>query len=414
MIAPAASGGTTGGGGMSTIPSGPPGMTPAMVSTGGGVGLPATSMGGSVVTGSGGSASGAGGAASTGGATSMGTGGSTSACDDSAIASAKVPCNKGADPCNLHSGYPGDDYCIPPPPDGKGIQIHFGPKNYADPAEVAKYLMKPGDEFNAYGLATIPDGGDHWYNYVQIRMRPGSHHLINTLVSGTASTPDGYVAGSIGCPGTPVGSFPGTQNLIRNMPPGGKQAPENVGIGSELPANVRLCMNHHAYNFDSDTPILREIWINVWFVDAAEVTQKTSTVTITAGPYQGIPPHTMKVLTTTSTVSGSGRIINLFGHRHAATDRFAVWKNDNLVYDSWNWDESVAYDYDSITTNPAPNPPAKTDGATSGMLPVVAGDKIKIECDVNNKTDNTLTFKNELYTGEMCILFGASVGTAIH
>jgi len=74
----------------------------------------------------------------------------------------------------------------------------------------------------------------------------------------------------------------------------------------------------------------------------------------------------------------------------------------------------VTFEYDSITTNPAPNPSAKTDGATSGILSLVAGDKLKLECDVNNTTDNTLTFKNELYTGEMCILFGSSVGTTIH
>jgi hypothetical protein len=191
------------------------------------------------------------------------------------------------------------------------------------------------------------------------------------------------------------------------------EAPENVGLGSKLPANTKLCLNHHAYNFNSDQPILREVWINVWFVDEAEVTQKTSPVTIFAGPWAGIPPHSQQVLKSSVTAPGDGRIINMFGHRHAATDRFAVWKNDELVYDSWNWQESVAYDYDSTTQNPPLNPDHKTDGAVSGILPVTSGDKINIECDVNNQTDNTLYFKNELYTGEMCILFGSSVGVGI-
>jgi hypothetical protein len=385
---------------MMTLPSGGGGSAIVMGGTGGGVAAPSGT--GGAMTGAAGAAAGGGGSAT------MGT------CDDNTVASAKDPCNPNADPCNLHSGYAGDAYCILPPPDGKGIQIHFGPKNYTDPNEVAQYLMKPGEEFNAYGLATIPGTGNHWYNYVQIRMRPGSHHLINTLVSGTDGMPDGFVSNNIGCPGTPVGSFPGTQNLIRNMPPNGVQAPENVGLGSELQGGVRLCVNHHAYNYDSDGAKLREIWINVWFVDQADVTQKANTITVSAGPWQGIPPHSQKVLTATSTITGTGRILDMFGHRHAATDRFAVWKNQDLVYDSWHWDESVSYDYNSITTNPAPNPSAKTDGATSGDLPVVAGDTIKIECDVNNTTDNTLTFKNELYTGEMCILFGSSVGTTIH
>jgi hypothetical protein len=334
----------------------------------------------------------------------------TDECDDNALASASVPCKKAADPCNLHSGFAGDEYCILPPPEGKGIQIHFGPKNYTDAAEVGKYTMQPGEEFNAYGIANIDALEDHYFNYTQIRMRPGSHHLINQLVQGD-NLQEGFT--SAGCPGTPVGGFPGTQNLIRNMPPGGIQAPENVGLGSKLTANTKLCLNYHSYNFNSDVPALREVWINVWFVDEADVTQKASTVTVTAGPFQGIPPHSQKVLTTTATVNGDGRIINLFGHRHAATDRFAVWKNDNLVYDSWNWQESVAFDYDSVTKNPPLDEADKKDGATSGVLPVTTGDQLRIECDVNNQTDNTLTFRNELLTGEMCILFGASVGTTI-
>src|SRR5260221_853040 len=116
-----------------------------------------------------------------------GTGGGTTGggeCDDSAIASATKPCLPNADPCNLHSGFAGDEYCILPPPEGKGIQIHFGPKSYTDPDEIAKYKIEPGEEFNAYGVANIDAIADHWYNYTQIRMRPGSHHLINQLVQG--------------------------------------------------------------------------------------------------------------------------------------------------------------------------------------------------------------------------------------
>jgi hypothetical protein len=334
-------------------------------------------------------------------------------CDDNALASAKEVCNPGADPCGLNSGFRGDDYCIPPPPEGKGIQIHFGPKNYTDADEIAKYEIQPGEEFNAYGIANIDALADHWYNYTQIRMRPGSHHLINTLVQGDDLT-EGYLPAGQGCPGTPLGGFPGTQNLIRNMPPNGVEAPENVGLGSKLPADTKLCLNYHSYNFDSDTPQLREAWINVWFVDESEVTQRAKSVTIFGGPFAGIPPHSQKVLKAETTISGGdGRIINMFGHRHAATDRFAVWKNDALVYDSWHWDESVSYDYDSLTQNPPLNPTAKTDGAVSGMLPITTGDKISIECDVNNTTDNTLTFRNELLTGEMCILFGSSVGVPV-
>jgi hypothetical protein len=333
-----------------------------------------------------------------------------SVCDDGA-ASATKPCSDDPDPCGLNSGYAGDEYCFLPPPEGQGIQIHFGPKNYTDPTEVAKYTLQPGEEFNSYGTTRIPIDVDRWYNYVQIRMRPGSHHLINTVVQGD-NIGEGYVPDGTTCPGTTVSGFAGTQNLIRNMPPHGKQAPENVGLGSMLTANSYLCLNHHAYNYSSDV-LLRDVWINVWFVDESQVTQRSQGVIIVAGPWEGIAPWSQKTLTASVPVSTDGRIISLFGHRHAWTTRFAVWRNEDLVYDSWNWEDSVVFNYDSITENPAPNPEARSDGATSGILGVKTGDTIKIQCDIDNQSDNTLVFQNALYEGEMCILFGSAVGTSI-
>ena len=41
------------------------------------------------------------------------------------------------------------------------------------------------------------------------------------------------------------------------------------------------------------------------------------------------------------------------------------------------------------------------------------GDTIRVQCDIDNQSDNTLFFRNALYEGEMCILFGSAVGTSI-
>ena len=329
---------------------------------------------------------------------------------DGRVASSSVPCSSDPDPCGLNSGFPGDEYCILPPPAGEGIQIHFGPKDYRDPAEIAKYAMEAGAESNSYGIAHIPNTEDRWFDYVQIRMRPGSHHLINTLVEGAPE--EGFQPAGSGCPGTSAGFFPGTQNLIFDSPPNGEPAPENVGLGRQLLGNTSLCLNYHGYNYTEETA-LREVWINVWFVDEAEVTQRASGIFVLAGPFSGIPPNTQQTLTQTAQVDGTGRIISLFGHRHAWTDRFAVWHNDNLIYDSWSWEESVVYNYDSLTQNPALNPDAKTDGAVSGVLEVNPGDQLRIQCDINNGSDQTLFFRNALYEGEMCILFGSAVGVSI-
>ncbi|HEX4474663.1 MAG TPA: hypothetical protein VH142_06275 [Polyangiaceae bacterium] len=325
------------------------------------------------------------------------------------VASSTKPCPDIPDPCNLKSGFEGDEYCMAAPPADKGIQIHFGPSNYTDTTETAKYTLAPGEEFNAYGIASIGTAEDKWYNRVTIHMRPGSHHLINTVVTGD-NLPVGFSTG--GCPGTQIAGFPGTQNLVYDSPPQGIPAPENVGMGGELPGNASLCLNYHAYNTTNITH-LREVWMNVYFVDASEVTQKEQSVFVLAGPFQGIPPGTKTELKASADITEDGRIVSLFGHRHVYTDRFAVWKNEELVYDSWSWQEAAVFDYDSITNNPAPNPTAKTDGAVSGDLDVKAGDKVSIECDVNNTSSQTLTFKNELYGGEMCILFGSSLNTSV-
>ena len=39
---------------------------------------------------------------------------------------------------------------------------------------------------------------------------------------------------------------------------------------------------------------------------------------------------------------------------------------------------------------------------------------IKYSCFIKNTTNNTLRFANELYTAEMCNLFGQSVGTSFN
>jgi len=326
-------------------------------------------------------------------------------------ASWHAPCSDDPDPCGLNSGYPGDEYCLLPPPEGKGVQIHFGPKDYDDPAEIEKFVLEPGEEFNSYGIVHIPTTEEHWYNYVKLSMRPGSHHVINQVIQGRPA--EGFTTGGETCDAATIGGFTGTQTLILESPPQGIPAPENEGLGRSLPGNASLCQNYHRYNF-SDQPQLSEIWYNVWFVDEADVTQRASGVMVLAGPYAGIAPGAREIVTRTTMVGGEGRIVSLFGHRHAATERFAVWLNEDLIYDSWDWVESRVFNYDSITENPTPDPAAMIDGAASGIIEVKNGDAIKVECHVNNTTDQTLRFRNELYTGEMCILFGSSVGTGIN
>jgi hypothetical protein len=218
------------------------------------------------------------------------------------------PCSDDPDPCQLSSGFMGDNYCLLPPPEGQGIQIHFGPKDYKDPAEVAKYTINPGEEFNQYAIVNVPTTEDHWFSYLKLSMRPGSHHLINTLIDG--HPPEGFVPG--GCEGESVGGFPGTQNLIVESPPQGIPAPENEGLGRKLPGNSSICQNYHRYN-TTDKPAISEIWYNIWFMKEEDITQKAGGVNVTAGPYRPIPAHSMQSLKASSRMSADGRILTLLG-----------------------------------------------------------------------------------------------------
>jgi len=63
-----------------------------------------------------------------------------------------------------------------------------------------------------------------------------------------------------------------------------------------------------------------------------------------------------------------------------------------------------------VTRNPQLDIATKTDGAFSGPVQVTGG-TLKWTCEIHNRGDQTLTFSNELYTGEMCIVFGAYLGS---
>src|SRR5262245_9784454 len=68
----------------------------------------------------------------------------TSAMQPSAAPAAARSGDAVTEPCDLHTQWEGDEYCIKPPPADKGFQIHIGPTDYANPEP--KYLMEPGTE----------------------------------------------------------------------------------------------------------------------------------------------------------------------------------------------------------------------------------------------------------------------------
>jgi hypothetical protein len=324
-----------------------------------------------------------------------------------------------ADP-SYKTGYPGDEYCILPPSAELGTQIHVGP---ADNAHPGTFALVAGDEQNTLYYINSINTEDHYYYRTNWRMRPGSHHMIIT-VSDTDRA-DGW-ASDLGASGFGFGfdfgagtrSFGGSQRVDQDRPQGTLDVPpENVGLGAQLKAQQQFAFNLHHIN-TTDSPVLREVWVNVWYVAETDVTQKMQGLSASGSPFDvSIPAHQRSVLTYRCDVQNDSRIITMNGHRHAHTDRFGVWVKKTSgetisAYESFNWEDMPTYQYDSISTNPAPNLPSKVDGASSGELNLTAGDQLWFTCDINNTLDVPLKFANEAIDGEMCILFGSYVGTA--
>lgn len=296
------------------------------------------------------------------------------------------------DECDLHTPYAGDEYCILPPPADKGFQVHIGPSDYENPS--AEYLLQPGEE-NVVTMNTTSGNDEQvYYYYRQYRMRPGSHHVI---ISGN---------------GRRLG---GTQNLAKDNPDFGDIPPENEHIGLPLEPHSDISVNMHYYNF-TDKPIIREVWVNFWYKDADEVTESAREVFSPAGVSAAVA-HSHVVVGASCPVTGEGRLLTLYGHRHLNNVRFSVFRNRGgerqLVLEDYNSEHPSVFEFNSLTTNEMPDPMLKRPGAYSGMLDIMPGDSIDFECEIINMTDKNFTGANEAQDDEMCILVGDAVGAGL-
>jgi hypothetical protein len=296
------------------------------------------------------------------------------------------------DECGLHTQYKGDEYCILPPPADKGFQLHIGPSDYNNPAP--EYVMQPGEENVVDMSAVSGNDKDVYYFLRQYRMRPGSHHVI------------------ISVNGRRIG---GIQNLARDEPTNGMIAPEDEDVGLPLKAHTPLNVNMHFYNF-SDKPIIRELWVNYWYKDDASVKEPSLPVYAITGVTSAVA-HSHVVVGSTCTVTGSGRLLDLYGHRHLSNVRFSAWHTSDgkreLILDDYDAEHPAVLDFNSLTTNPAPNPMSKTLGGHSGILNLKQGDTLDFDCEIVNKTDKNFFGANEAQDDEMCIMIGNSVGAQV-
>lgn len=315
-----------------------------------------------------------------------------------------------ADP-NYDTGWPGDEWCILPPEPNLGIQVGVIANDYVNPEP--GFILEPGQEItnNYYANANNPEG--HYYYRTQLRMRTGSHHIINSRI---ADRPDGWTSEMDTGLGNP--SFPGAQRPDTDRPTDTLEIPsENAGLGEYFEPNQQLMYNMHHFNFGTTERMLREVWVNVWWKDQAEVTEALGGIGIFGNPIdlfligagQRVELHYM------CSVPGNTRIVTFNGHRHSHTDRFGVWirRTDGTVesvYESFDYTNMPTYAYDSLAQNPVPDLANRLDGATTGVLNVSPGDELHYVCDITNRLTTNLRFGNQVLDAEMCILFGSRTG----
>lgn len=329
-----------------------------------------------------------------------------------------------ADP-DYKTDYDGDEFCILPPPAELGTQVHVGPQDMKQPGT---FELASGAEENTLYWVNSHNDEDHYYYRTNWRMRPGSHHMIINISDddhedGWAADLEGAgeSARNVGATGfDPSGrsrGFGGSQRPDLDRPQGVLEVPpENVGIGSLLKAKQQFSFNLHHLN-SSEQPVLREAWVNVWYMPQEEVTKEMRGLAASGSPRDvSIPAKQRTVLKYRCDVESDSRIITLNGHRHAHTDRFSVWvkKKESgeeiRAYESFDWEDMPTFQYDSISVNPVANVGKKVDGASSGMLELTQGDEVYFLCDINNTLDVPLRFANEAIDGEMCIMFGSYIG----
>jgi hypothetical protein len=211
-----------------------------------------------------------------------------------------------------------------------------------------------------------------------------------------------------------LGAVPGSQTPTVDVTNDGL-APEDRGLARWFPEGAMAQFQLHYVNTTTEE-VLREAWINLYRMDESDVTGALNSVFMVGDIGVTIPAGTRVVdrLDFAPDLPEATRIFELNGHSHAHSERFAAFVTpsggeEQLVYESYNWEEPMVVRYDTVTDNPMPDPGALIDGGASGTLMLNPGDTLSWECEVNNTLDHDIGFANEAYNAEMCLLAGAYV-----
>jgi hypothetical protein len=317
--------------------------------------------------------------------------------------------------CMINSGYADDHACIPAPAPGEGLQVHIGPKDYNDPNEVAKYIMKPGEESSQCWTYRTTNTEEVYFQSYVMSGRAGTHHILGSMLQGDLPTDQGFGRCADTREGSEVVNLGPMPMATKAYMPRTQVAPENKNIARRLPANVLAQADMHYYNF-TDKDIIREIWLNLYTAPKEQITGEMLRVRGMGGfgwNQMPIEPGTDKVYQYECPIVGNGRILELLGHYHAHGVRFSTTLKRKAgptekVFEMYSYEDPAGFEYNSVTNNPPFSMNAA--GAFTGILEVHEGDVLAWECHIINDSDTPLHYTNEVKTGEMCNLWGHSFG----
>jgi hypothetical protein len=327
--------------------------------------------------------------------------------------------------CAANSGHPGDGaaLCVPGP--DEGIQVHFGPATYDDPAEVEKYMLAPGGESYDCAFDKTPNLTGRYFGQYVARARPGAHHVQMTYAAAGDTTPAkttrtcnlgadliGTVSTFIAIAQSPELDIP---NLSIPRPAAAADAGglDFEGSAAPMDADRMLQLLAHFLNTSSD-PLLKEAWFNFYFRDVADVKAALYTISLISGGIS-VPPHSKAVFRRSSATTIDRDVKYLQGHSHVGNDRLSIWHApagaaaDRKLYESYDPLEPPNLEFSPFVHNPAPDRATSTPGGISGAFTLKAGDSLVWECEFNNQTNSVVGDggPNPKGFGQMCYVYGA-------
>lgn len=136
-------------------------------------------------------------------------------------------------------------------------------------------------------------------------------------------------------------------------------APNREGFYAEYPAHGIFYWNSHAFNLTTEDGI-HHVWRNLYFADDRRFQADRINVTryITAGA--GAPPFEKKTVCRDYVFDQGDGLLGLSSHTHKRGERFFMTIGDELVYETFTYDEPLQKAFNPARVFNSPDPAERT------------------------------------------------------